>query len=238
MNKIKKYIQESVRKYLNENEGMLVDFNSFPPSVLDTLDNEYGSYQDTFDWNQKQDEYSNNVDFQQFLSRNKSVGLIKSLDKLIQQTDEDIQLIQKQNRVSAKLKAFEELIKPTLGNGVLSPALTKFEEMVLMSTTATIKDIERGFREAKELIDKDGNLNNDKVTPSNNFPGGDINLPAFERLIQQQPEFRGVFDDWKRLFDEEMNLTLMELNAYRNSTPIHKIVELRNFLINYKKQLK
>lgn len=239
MSNIKKHIREAFRRYVNENNINMVDFKSFPPSVLKTLDNEYSRYETrSFDWNDKADEFDTPEEFGAWRAQNKSNQFIKQLNDLIKLTTEDIILIQKRKTITAKLDAFEELIKPTLGAGVLSPALSQFEREILMSPSATIEDIERGFREAKNIMDNDGGINMSKVTPSQDFTGGDINIPAFERLVNSKPEFQGVYRDWKKLSDEQMRVCYEEnLNAFRNTTPIERIIELRTFLVNYKKQL-
>ena len=146
-------------------------------------------------------------------------------------------LIKRKEIAGAKLKAFEELIIPSLGNEVVGKQLTKFEEYVLMNPDATLKSIEDGFREAKNIIDADGSINPLKIQLSTIFTGGDINIPAFENFVNKNPEYQGVFNDWNKLQEDYMALFLKPLNAYRDSTSIDKMRELRNFLIDFRKKL-
>ena len=82
---IRKIISEEILKlneaYIDKDGNLvdmdynLVDFKSFPPSVLKTLDNEYSNYQYNFDWNSKQDEYRDDPEgFTEFLGKNKKAN--------------------------------------------------------------------------------------------------------------------------------------------------------------------
>ena len=245
MKNLKKFIYTSLMKSLNEayldKDGnlqdfapiKLVDFDSFPEDVRKTLEDEYGHFQYNFDWNKKQDELGS--DFRMWFEENKSEEFLKNLDDIIRKVTQDMILIKKKKMAEKKLEAFEDLIKDSLSHEVLSPALSKFEEMVLMNPYLTLQELSDAFREAKNIIDQDGNIDFTKVEKSDFFTGGDINLPRFERFVAKNPDYLGVFDTWKKLFDESMNLSIKELNAFRSSTPIKRIRELRNFLIDFKK---
>jgi len=244
---IRKIISEEILKlneaYIDKDGNLvdmdynLVDFKSFPPSVLKTLDNEYSNYQYNFDWNSKQDEYRDDPEgFTEFLGKNKSEQFLKNINNIIRMTIQDMIIKKRQVLAKKKLNDFEDLIIPAYGNKILSQRLTKYEELVLMNPDATPESIERGFIEAKNLIDKDGNINPLKTELSTIFRGGDVNLPAFERFVEKHPEYRKSFDRWKKLLDDDTNLMLKELNAFRESTSYERIKELRDFLINYKKQ--
>jgi hypothetical protein len=100
----------------------------------------------------------------------------------------------------------------------------------------TTKEIEQAYIEAKNIIDNDGSLNYGKITPSSIFIGDDINLPNFERFVTKNPEYKGVFNDWKKMFDKSMELSSTELNAFRNSTPYVEIKKLYDFLIDFKRK--
>ena len=213
----------------------LVDFDSFPPSVLRTLENEYGDYDHNFNWNSKSNEFETPQEFAVWRQENQSKQFLKSLDKIIQQTTHDMILIKKREMAEKKLQAFEELIKETMSHEVLTTALTKYEEDVIMDPYASAESIEKGFREAKQTIDQDGNIDSDKLEKSTLFKGGDISHVNFNKFAEKNPEYQGAFKAWEKLFDEEMNLALAGLQAFRDSTSIERIRELRNFLINYKK---
>jgi len=228
-------VMGKVNPSFNQQSPELVDFDAFPPEVRDTLDNEYGRYQHSFDWNSKQDEFRNNPEgFTAWLKKDKSEQFLKNLDNIIKMTTRDMILLKRKKIADMKLKAFEELIIPTLGDEIATHHLSKFEELVLMNPYATAEEIAKGFREAKSIFDTEGNIDPLKIEKSKIFTGGEVNLPAFERFIQKYPEFQGAFNHWKKLFDEDMDLTLTDLNAFRNSTPIDKIRDLRNFLIDYR----
>lgn len=210
----------------------LVDFKSFPTNVYKTLDSEYGDFQNNFDWNEKQQELGDG--FNEWYDKNKSEQFLANIDNIISKTTQDMLLIKKKNIAQLKLDAFEELIIPVLDNDILSKRLTKFEEMILMDSNATPESIEQGFKRAKHLLGDDLETSLAKSELSDMFLGGDINIPAFERYIKDHPEKKKTYDTWKKLYDDNMDLFLKPLHAYRDTTPIGEIRELRSFLINYK----
>jgi hypothetical protein len=229
--KLSEYIKEST-------QNKSVNFKDFPKDILETLENEYGHYYlHNFDWNKMADSFDSSEEFNAWLEDNKKEEFIKNLELIIRKATQDMITIKKQNIIDKKLKYFEELIKPTLGSEVLGKHLTRYQEDIIMNPNATIEDIEEVYKDSKGILDKDGSIDQDKITMSEYFDGDDINLPNFERFVEKNPEFQGVFNDWKKLFDESMAMTLVELNAFRNSTSIDKIRNMRDFLINYKKSL-
>ena len=231
-----KYNIKNWERFLNENSQKLIDFDSFPVDVRKTLEDEYTQL--GFDWNEKQEEFDNDPEgFDNWMIKHKSDQFLKNLDDIIRKTTQDMILIKRQEISKKKLDAFEELIIPSLGNEIVQPTLSKFEEEILMNPYLTIHELEKGMRDAKSIFDKEGNIDPLKIEKSEIFPGGEINVPAFEKFIKNHPEFQGAYDHWKKLFDEDMELTLQDLNAFRDSTPIEKIRELRKFLIEFKKKL-
>jgi len=238
---IRKFIKTTIREYLNENITSTndIEFSSFPKDVLKTLKDEYGHYYlNNFDWNSKQDEFLDNPKgFREWLNFNKKEEFIKNLDKLIQKTRQDLILLIKRRNADKTLKEFEELIIPALDNSILVEPLSKFMEFALLNLHNT-KEIEQAYIEAKNIIDKDGSLNYGKITPSTIFTGDDISLPNFERFVSKNPEYKGVFNDWKKLFDKSIELSVIELNAFRESTPYEKIRNLYNFLIQFRSKKK
>lgn len=228
------FIATAIREYLNENVLSInnIDFNSFPNDILKTLEDEYGHYYlYNFDWNSKQDEFIDNPKgFREWLNMNKKEEFIKNLDKIIGKVRQDLILLIKQRNADKVLKEFEELIVPVLDNSILVEPLSKFMEFALLNLH-TAKEIERAYIEAKNIIDNDGSLNHEKITPSTIFTGGDISLPNFEHFVSKNPEYKGVFNDWKKMFDKSMELSSTELNAFRDSTSYEEIRNLYNFLI-------
>ena len=147
-------------------------------------------------------------------------------------------LLKRKGIVAMKLKAFEELIIPVLGDDILSQRLTKYQEKVILNPHATPESIKQGFEDAKHMIGDDIDTILAKSELSDVFLGGEINVSAFERYIEKHPEKKKTYDDWKKIFDEDMELTLTDLNAFRDSTSIERIRDLRNFLIEYKNNYK
>lgn len=238
--KINTLVEQILKEFLTQDEKnkIMVKFEEFPKDILKTLKDEYGHYyMMNFDWNKKQDEYKNNPkQFQSWLKQNESEEFIKNLDTLIRKTRED--LITKRKQINAKkaLKDFEELIIPVLGNEVLVEPLTEFMAHALMNLHS-IKEIEQAFQEAKNVIDKNGEIDSSKINKSNLFSGNDlsINLPNFERFVQKNPNFKPTFNKWKEMFDMDFELSIKQLNARRNSTPYNKIKNVYNFLMEYRK---
>lgn len=218
-------------------EGKLVDFDAFPPEVRKTYDDEYIQHPPNWGniWNEKQDEFRDNPQgFKDWHERASSELFLKTLDDVIKKTTQDMILLKRKKIIELKLAAFEELIIPVLGDEILSQRLTKYQEDVLMNPHATPESIRQGFEDAKHMVDDDLDTSLAKSELSDLFLGGDINIPAFEKYIKKHPEKQKTYDTWKKLFDEEMELKLTDLNAFRDSTSIEKIRDLRNFLINYK----
>jgi hypothetical protein len=234
MKDLKEFIKTTIHEYLNENILSInnIDFNSFPNEILKTLEDEYGHYYlYNFDWNSKQDEFIDNPKgFREWLNINKKEEFIKNLDKIIGKVRQDLILLIKKRNADKVLKEFEELIIPVLGNSILVEPLSKFMEFALLNLHS-IKEIEQAYIETKNIINNDGSLNYKKIIPSTIFIGDVISLPNFERFVSKNPEYKGVFNDWKKMFDKSMELSSTELNAFRDSTPYEKIRNLYNFLI-------
>ena len=239
--KINTLVEQILKEFLTQDEKnkIMVKFEEFPKDILKTLEDEYGHYYTmNFDWNKKQDEFKNNPQqFQSWMKQNQSEEFLKNIDTLIRKTRED--LITKRKQINAKkaLKDFEELIIPVLGNEVLVEPLTEFMAHALM-TLHSVKELEQAFQEAKNVIDKNGEIDSTKINKSNLFSGNDksINLPNFERFVQKNPTFKPAFDKWKQMFDMELELSFKELNAFRDSTPYKNIKNVYNFLMEYKKK--
>lgn len=236
---IRSLVRNIIREYLNENVSSInnIDFNSFPNDILKTLEDEYGLYYlHNFDWNTKQSEFLDNPKgFREWREINKKEEFIKNLDKIISKVRQDLILLIKQKNADKVLKDFEELIIPVLGNSVLVEPISKWMEFALLNLHSWEK-IEKARIEAENIIDDDGSINYAKVTPSTIFAGDHISLPNFERFVRNNPEYKGVFNDWKKMFDKSIELTSTDLNAFRNSTPYKEIRNLYDFLIKIREK--
>ena len=207
------------------------NLNTFPKDVKDTLENEYGHYfLHNFDWNDMQDKHGEG--FNQWLDQNKSDEFKKNINLLIQKTRADLITLKRLKLSEKALEYFEELIKPTLCNSVLTQPLSVYMQYALYNSHS-IKDLNKAYLDAKNIIDSDGSIKIDKVKQSEVFIGGDISLPNFERFAKNNPEYLGVFNDWKKLFDKHTELLIKDLNAFRSSTPYNKIKDLYDFLLSY-----
>ena len=210
------WIDESEGQYAPTeyfDDGGTVEKPKLSKKSLEVIDNNYnevfGFYD--FDWNKE----SERENYSEWLENFYNQQFTKNLDTAISKIKSDIELFKKRKIAKLKLEAFEELIIPALGNEVLMPKLSVYEKLVLMNPSATIESIEKGFIEAKNIIDEDGSINQLKITQSNIFEDDYINLPNFERFVKENPEYKGVFNDWKKLFDEEIELSLKDTYAFR-----------------------
>ena len=243
---MKHLIKKLLREGLCEaTDSKYFDFHTLPEDIKKTLFDEYDNYSHkTYDWNTKSDELSSE-EFTKFLYDNENQSIMDNIDDIILKTTKDMILLKKMDLAEKKFKAFEELIVPVLGNEVLIPILTRFQQRVLLDTNATPESIQKGFEDAKNIINKDGDLDYDKIETDLvkdvkhpldlNYGDRGISLPGFEEFVSKNPEYQGVFNDWKKLFNEYSYYDSEDLNAYRNSTPIGEIRKLRNALIKIKK---
>lgn len=233
-------ISTTIRKYLlEENSHRSYGFNSLPAHIREILLEEYREFfVPNFDWNSTQDKFKNNQrGFTEWIKENRIIGFDNNLDILITKLREDLIHIRRSKIADKALEYFEDLVKPTLGDEVLVGPLSKFAEIALLGSH-TIRELDGAFAEAKNIINSDGSIDQLKITQSKIFIGDDISLPNFERFVQKNPEYQGVFDDWKKLFDRTIELSIKGLNAYRNSTPYDTIKEVYDYLIKYRKENK
>jgi hypothetical protein len=237
-----------IKKLLREGLVNKVDFDSFPKNILKTLKDEYGQYyQNKFDWNSKQDEFVKDgvfdgKGFNEWLKNNEREEFIKNLDVLIKKTRQDLILKQRKRLAQKVLDDFEDLVIPVLGDEVLIGPISKYLESALLIIGSVNTDIDyinkelaKAHNEAKNIIDAEGSLDYSKITPSSLFSGDKISLPKFKDFVKKNPEYKGVFNHWEKLFDKTMEISLMDLNAYRSSTPYSEIRDLYNFLIKFKR---
>ncbi len=232
-----------------DDEGNLMDlttniFDEFPDDILNTLNSNYFYlYSTNFDWNKKTREFKSSdpkkaydtIAFSKWREQHEQTEFIKNINKIISAIRQDLLLLKRRKLSKRKLELFEELIKPVFGNHITGDALTKFEEEILLDPHASIESIENAFKEAKNIIDKYGNIDQSKIEKSTIFIGGEINIPKFEEFIKKNPQYQKTYDIWMKLFDDETNLMLKDLNSHHISN-YNELRKLYHFLIKYREK--
>lgn len=232
---IRKIISEIIKENFET-----INLDSLPKDVLKTLEDEYGHYyMYNFDFNEMQDKFTvngeyNHKAFKEWEKRKIQKEFYENLNKLITKTREDLITIKRKNIAKKALDYFEKLIIPALGNEALTKPLSKFVETILLGSNDP-KEISKAFQNAENIFDEYGNVDASKTTPSEIFVGGEISIPGFEKFVDNNPEYKGVYIDWKKLHDRYMETSMKELNAFRKSTKYTKIKELYKMLIQIKK---
>lgn len=228
---IYKLIKEELDTILKENFSI----SDMPEDIKNML-NGYINFM-KFDWNSKQDEFiddKGNFDgdgFSNWIKNHETEQFLKNIDILIKKVRQDIIVLHKKSLADKKLEYFEELIKPVLGNEVLIPALSKFEEDILLNSH-TIEDLNRGFEQAKNIFTDEGDIDQSKIEASKIFVGDSISLPAFERFANKNPEYKPVYLDWKKMFDESIKYSLFDLNTDQVRS-IKDLKKLYNYLVKF-----
>lgn len=228
---IYKIIKEEYKNILRENFSI----SDIPEDIKKMLDG-YNLFMN-FDWNSKQDEFvdkNGNYDskgFSNWFKNHKTEEFLKDLPNLIKKVRQDIIVLHKKSLADKKLEYFEELIIPVLGNEVLIPALSKFEEDILLNSH-TIEDLERGFEQAKNIFTHEGDIDQRKIEASKIFVGGELSIPAFERFVNKNPEYKPVYLDWKKMYDEYMKYLLYDLNTSQVRS-IKDLKKLYNYLVKF-----
>lgn len=229
---IKKYL-----KYIKETTGIdnQIDIEKFPKHIQKILIDEYGSYfYFNFDWNTEQDKHGSN--FNAWLNKHVNKEFLKNLDYLIILTGQDLTRLKRKQYAKKKLEDFEDLIKDAVDKNLFKLTLKKYEhDLIMYGYNYTGKQLEEELAKVKDIFYDNGDIDYSKIEEITINLGG-INLPNFERFVKKNPEFTGVFNEWKKLFDADINATLIELNAFRSSTPFDKIKELNIFLKNIRKK--
>jgi hypothetical protein len=220
-------------KELKYNDGGEVSVNDLSEKSKEIIDANYEGRESfgffDFNWNKE----SERENFKEWLKDFKENQFKKNLSKVIKQVESDINLKKEREKSEIKLKYFEELIIPSLGNEVLTPKLSIYEKQVLLDPNATIESIEKGFIDAKNIIDEDGSINQSKITPSNFIVDDEINLPAFETFVEKNPQYKNVFNDWKKIFDEYIDLSIQNTYAFRYPS-VDDLEYLHSELVNIK----
>lgn len=211
-----------------ENGGYLDALSEKSKKTIDSNYNrEFGIYD--FDFNKE----SKRENYFEWFTKFKNEQFKKNLKKGINAVSEDIDLLEKRKQSDKKLKDFEELILPTLGNDVKNPSLSEYQEMVFMNPYATEEELRKALSDTS-IFNEDGSINKAKITESEFFNEEGINLPSFERFAEKNPEYKGVFDSWKKMLDENMALHNKETNAFRYPS-IADLKELKEELSNLHK---
>ena len=195
--------------------------------INDNYAESFGFYD--FDWNKE----SERKDFNDWLQKFTNSQFQKNLNHVVYLINEDIELLQKRAESEKKLKDFEELVLPTLGNDVKNQALSVYQEIVLMNAYVTKEELKDAFTD-KGIFDENGSIDELKIENSEIFTGEGINLPAFEKFVAEKPEYKGVFDYWKKMFDENIELVIKETHAYRYPS-INDLKMLKEELTNLDK---
>jgi hypothetical protein len=248
--KFKSIFETTINGLLHEGQTG-VDFSTFPPDVLKTLENEYGSYyREGFDWNEKRDEFRKYGDdagrrFNRWVKKQSERGFIDNLDKLIKYVRHDL-ILKKRLKIAEKaLNDFEKLIIPVLNADVLVPQISKYLETALLwiGTSNTDdehvgRELAKAFRDAEDILDEHGSIETSKLTPSEIFAEDGISYVKFEKFVESNPEYKGVFEDWNKLFEAHLELMATEPKSLRNTLPYSSLRGLYDFLVDFRKSKK
>lgn len=246
--KFKNILKEAISQLYTESSGVDKDgnlndfefsiFDEIPEDILKLIKTHYFTYfGNNFDWNSKADEFGDNhAEFTKWLRKNEEDDFIKNYDKIVSAVRSDYILKRRENMANRKLKAFEELILPVFGNHITGPALTKFEELALLYLHS-VEDIEAAFKDAKNVIDDEGEIDSSKLEMSHIFKGGEINIPTFERFVEANPEYQKTYEIWTELHKQYLDLLLHETKAFR-VIGLKDLKKLYNFLLAFKKDVK
>jgi hypothetical protein len=222
---------------LNEGENLGV-FDNFPPELLEFLESNYsGIYMFNYDWNEMSNYFRNRgEEFSEWRENKEADEFVKNKSKIISAIRSDLITLKRRKLAKLKLEAYEELLVSLLGNNITGQALTRFEADVIMDPYATVESIRRGFEEAKNILDKFGRVNPDKVELSTVFPGGHINYPTFERFVEDNPKYLGTYETWDSLHKEYQKHEMKKLNGFRlYDGHYKKLRSLYDFLTSEKK---
>ncbi len=222
---------------LNEGENLGV-FDNFPPELLEFLESNYsGIYMFNYDWNEMSNYFRNRgEEFSEWRENKEADEFVKNKSKIISAIRSDLITLKRRKLAKLKLDAYEELLVSLLGNNITGQALTRFEADIIMDPNATVESIRRGFEEAKNILDKFGRVNPDKVELSTVFPGGHINYPTFERFVEDNPKYLGTYETWDSLHKEYEKHEMKELNGFRlYNGHYKKLRSLYDFLTSDKK---
>lgn len=242
-------ISESQLKQITEahidSNGNLVGlepyiFDEFPEDILETLKSNYGHiYLHNYDWNQKQDEYMDNPEgFDKWRKNNEQEEFKKNFKKILSSVRHDLILLKRRKFSQDKLDKFEDLVKSVLGSAVTREDLSVFEACAMMfvgfmdDIETQQRKIEQAMQDAKNILDKDGNIDSSKITKSGMFADM-ITIDSFESYVKKHPEYMGMYKVWRKLLTEEINLSTKDTIAF-HIVPYKALRKLYDFLMQYK----
>lgn len=176
-----------------------------------------------------------NQEIQDTLSEFTNSDKVTTKGQMISDIKSDIELLKARKEATAKLTAFEELITDTVGKGAQNPNLTRLQELALMDIDAetgmflnsNIEEFNRLMKLAAKGLDRNGNPSELALQPSKTDWSEGINLANFERIVNTEPSLRPIYDDWKALFDKDIELSLTDTKGLRSYSiePLQKAVD-------------
>jgi hypothetical protein len=217
-------------------------FDKFPPDVLETLEKNYGHiYLHNYDWNEKQNEFTDDDDgFRKWKNNNEQEEFKKNFNKILSSVRHDLILLKRIKFSQEKLDKFEDLVKSVLGSNVTSEDLSQFEYVSMLfvgfmdDIETQNRKIEQAMQDAKNILDKDGNIDSSKVTKSGMFVDM-ITIDSFEKYVKKHPEYMGMCEVWKKLFFEQMDLETKDTISFY-IVPYKELRKLYDFLMKNKTQ--
>ena len=245
---MKQNINEEIKKIkhmMGLNEEVHNDVSDFftPELFKFFSDNYFHMYSFQLDYKEKSDKFMNRETgeydgkgYNKLVIENQVINFIKNKPKIISAIRSDLINIRRTKIAKLKLDAYEELLVSLLGNHITGEALTKFQEDVILDPNATPASIQRGFEEARNIIDQYGNIDQRKIEISTVFPGGEINYPTFERFVEDNPKYLSTYETWDKLHKEYQKHDMKELNGFRIYDGHYKeLRSLYDFLTSDKK---
>ncbi len=224
-------------------------FDEFPEEVLKTLEENYLSYIMNFDWNKVQDSFIDGDKFDsegfgRWIENHKQSQLKKNINKIISIVRRDMILIKRRKYSEQALRKFEELLLSVFGSDIKGEALSEFEAAALLyagfmdDVDTQIEKIEQAFRDAKKIVDDNGDIDYSKITKSTLFDGEHMSYPKFERFIEKNPQYKRTYNIWKKLHDKYFNDSYETrlVAYYEYSIKFEQLYRLYKFLIQLKKE--
>jgi hypothetical protein len=211
-------------------------FDELPEEIYKTLDGNYlNKYAMDFDWNKKNDEFGSPKDFNSWLKKHEEEAFLKNIDNIIRDVRQDM-ILEKGKYYSKKnLGDFEELMLSVFGKDIKGDALTKFEEAILLYNHS-LEDIQKGFEEAKNIIDEYGNIDYTKIQKSDLFDGNWISEDKLKDYVKKNPEYQKTYNIWKKLNNYYDYFLMKDSNSF-GIISYGEMKKLYDFLVQMKKSM-